>query len=46
MPADGLIKALPAQKHAAFIQQLNLVDISSKFRGVKEAEEERQRYSY
>jgi hypothetical protein len=30
MPADGLTKALPAQKHATFVQQLNLVDITQK----------------
>ncbi len=30
MPADGLTKALPTQKHAIFVQQLNLVDISSR----------------
>jgi hypothetical protein len=30
MPADGLTKALPAQKHATFLRQLNLVDISEK----------------
>ena len=27
MVADGLTKALPSQKHAEFIKQLNLVDI-------------------
>ena len=27
MPADGLTKALPRQKHETFIQQLNLVKI-------------------
>lgn len=30
MPADGLTKPLPTQKHAAFVQQLNLVDISTR----------------
>ena len=30
MPADGLTKPLPAQKHAAFVEQLNLVDISTR----------------
>jgi hypothetical protein len=30
MPADGLTKALPAQKHATFLRQLNLVDIAEK----------------
>jgi hypothetical protein len=29
MPADGLTKALRSQKHATFIKQLNLIDISS-----------------
>jgi hypothetical protein len=28
MPADGLTKALGPQKHAAFLKQLNIVDIS------------------
>ena len=28
MPADGMTKALPKQKHKTFLQQLNLVDIS------------------
>jgi len=27
MPADGLIKALPRQKHEAFVRQIGLVDI-------------------
>jgi hypothetical protein len=27
MPADGLTKTLPAQKHATFLRQLNLMDI-------------------
>jgi hypothetical protein len=27
MVADGLIKALPGQKHTEFLKQLNLVDI-------------------
>ncbi|KAF7507850.1 hypothetical protein GJ744_010014 [Endocarpon pusillum] len=30
IPADGLTKRLPAQKHAAFVKQLNLVDISTR----------------
>jgi hypothetical protein len=30
IPADGLTKALPAQKHATFLRQLNLVDIAEK----------------
>jgi hypothetical protein len=29
MPADGLTKALPRQKHDEFIRQLRLVDIST-----------------
>jgi len=28
MPADGLTKALPRQKHEAFVSQLNIVDIT------------------
>jgi Reverse transcriptase (RNA-dependent DNA polymerase) len=28
MPADGLTKALPGQRHQIFVKQLNLVDIS------------------
>jgi hypothetical protein len=28
MPADGLTKALPRQKHEAFIGKLGLVDLS------------------
>ena len=36
MPADGLTKALPAQKHATFIEQLNLVDISKRLGAEKE----------
>ena len=32
MLADGLTKALPCQKHKAFICQLNLVDIESLIR--------------
>ena len=27
MPADGLTKALPRQKHEKFVKQLGLVDI-------------------
>ncbi len=30
MPADGLTKALLAQKHAIFVRQLNPVDISDR----------------
>ena len=28
MPADGLTKALPRQRHETFVQQLGLVDIA------------------
>jgi hypothetical protein len=31
MVADGFTKVLPAQKHAEFVRQLNLVDIKDKF---------------
>jgi hypothetical protein len=30
MPADGLTKALPAQKHATFLRQLKLIVTSKK----------------
>ena len=30
MPADGLTKALPAQKNETFVEQLNLVDIQER----------------
>jgi hypothetical protein len=30
MPADGLTKPLTAQKHKAFVEQLNLVDIKER----------------
>jgi len=30
MVTDGLTKALPRQKHEAFIHQLNLVDIQER----------------
>ena len=30
MPADGLTKHLPRQKHEAFLKQLNLVDITDR----------------
>jgi hypothetical protein len=32
MPINGLTKALLAQKHVTFLQQLNLVDISKRLR--------------
>jgi hypothetical protein len=31
MVVDGFTKVLPAQKHAEFVKQLNLVDIKDKF---------------
>jgi len=33
MPADGLTKILPRQKHKSFVQQLGLSDISSALPG-------------
>jgi hypothetical protein len=36
MPADGLTTALPKQKHAVFVEQLHLVDISSRIEGKHE----------
>ncbi len=30
MPADGLTKALPCQKHERFLAQLNLIDIRAQ----------------
>jgi hypothetical protein len=30
MPADGLTKALPRQKHENFVRQLGLVDIRER----------------
>jgi len=35
MPADGMTKMLPRQKHAAFIHQLHLVDIRSSVREIE-----------
>jgi hypothetical protein len=35
MPANGLIKTLLKQKHAIFIKQLYLVDISSRIESKK-----------
>ena len=40
MPADGFTKALSAQKHATFVAQLNLVDISDKLAATSASEEE------
>ena len=42
MPADGLTKALPTQKHALFVAQLNLVDISSRLTVANAMEEEEE----
>jgi hypothetical protein len=36
MPADGLTKPLSAQKHEAFVKQLNLVDIQKKLNPIKQ----------
>jgi hypothetical protein len=33
MPADGLTKSLPRQKHQVFVQQLGLVDIRERLHG-------------
>jgi hypothetical protein len=44
MPANGLIKALSKQKHAIFIKQLYLVDISSRIEG-KEEDNSIKRYA-
>jgi hypothetical protein len=33
MPADGLTKTLPRQRHECFIQQLGLVDIGKRLKG-------------
>jgi hypothetical protein len=35
MPADGMTKMLPPQKHIEFIQQLHLIDICSKVQEVE-----------
>jgi hypothetical protein len=32
MPADGLTKALPRQRHERFVQQLGLVDIGQRLK--------------
>jgi hypothetical protein len=40
MVADGFTKILPAQKHAEFVRQLNLVDIKDKFKiGIQDQSE-------
>jgi Reverse transcriptase (RNA-dependent DNA polymerase) len=36
MPADGLTKPLSAQKHEAFVKQLNLVDIQEKLNPIRQ----------
>jgi hypothetical protein len=41
MPADGFMKAITAQKQAAFVQQLNLMDITERLHfTIKEKEPE------
>jgi hypothetical protein len=45
MPANGLIKALLKQKHAIFIKQLYLVDISSRIEGKKKENNSIKRYA-
>jgi Fic family protein len=45
MPADGLTKALSKQKHAIFVEQLHLVDISSRIEGKKEEDDSIERYA-
>ena len=35
MPADGLTKALPKQKFASFVHQLDFVDISNLLKNLK-----------
>ena len=43
MVADGFTKILPAQKHAEFVRQLNLVDIKDKFDiGIQDLSEDRR----
>jgi hypothetical protein len=37
MPADGLTKSLPKQKHCIFIEQLGLMDISQQLKGADQA---------
>jgi hypothetical protein len=37
MPADGLTKSLPKQKHCTFMEQLGLIDISQKLKGSDQA---------
>jgi hypothetical protein len=38
MPADGLTKILPKQKFTEFIRQLNLVDITERLKGLRQAD--------
>jgi hypothetical protein len=40
MPADGLTKALPRQRHEVFIRQLGLVDIADKLRAIQMAKQQ------
>jgi hypothetical protein len=42
MPADGLTKALPRQRHEQFIKQLNLTDIGQQLTGLRTASSESQ----
>jgi len=43
MPADGLTKPLPRQRHEAFIRQLGLVDIADKLQGKQQTAVAKQR---
>jgi len=36
MVADGFTKLLPPQKHAEFVKQLNLIDISSRIQAISQ----------
>ena len=38
MPADGLIKALPRQRHKEFMKMISLVDISARIQIEKRME--------
>ena len=38
MPVDGLIKALPRQRHEEFMKMINLVDISAQIQIEKRME--------
>jgi Fic family protein len=43
MPAHGLTKALSKQKHAIFVEQLHLVEISSRIEGKEEEDDSIER---